>query len=194
LQAETRQRGQEPPGLDGQLSGARATLDAIRASRSGEWSDTIVSSEEADVQPVIDGINAAWRQVSQNPPLAAYKLQSVAYKYSWLLIPLSLPFLWLLFPFSRRFYLYDHMVFVTYSLSFMLVLLALMTLSGMNTALDWLTLPLLLYACWHLYRQLRGTYGLSRRGALLRLPLLLLFALFVLVLWGGTLLALVVTG
>ena len=32
--------------------------------------------------------------------------------------------MWLLFPFSRRFRLYDHTVFVTYSLCFMMLLLA----------------------------------------------------------------------
>ncbi len=47
---------------------------------------------------------------------------------SWLLIPLSLPFMWLLFPFSRRFRLYDHVVFVTYSLGFMTLLVALLTM------------------------------------------------------------------
>ena len=48
-----------------------------------------------------------------------YKAQTSAYKYSWMLIPLSVPFVWLLFPFSRRFRGYDHTVFVTYSLAFM---------------------------------------------------------------------------
>ena len=41
---------------------------------------------------------------------------------SWLLIPLSVPFMWLLFPFNRRLHIYDHTVFVTYSLSFMMML------------------------------------------------------------------------
>ena len=50
------------------------------------------------------------------------KVQDAASKYSWLLIPLSVPFMWLLFPFRRRYNTYDHMVFVTYSLSFMMML------------------------------------------------------------------------
>ena len=33
-----------------------------------------------------------------------------------------MPFVWLLFPFSRRFRLYDHTMFVTYSLCFMSLL------------------------------------------------------------------------
>ena len=50
------------------------------------------------------------------------KVQDAASKYSWMLIPLSVPFMWLLFPFRRRFNTYDHTVFVTYSLSFMMML------------------------------------------------------------------------
>ena len=48
-----------------------------------------------------------------------------------MLIPLSVPFLWLLFPFSRRFRLYDHTVFVTYSLSFMTLLVVTAVLIGL---------------------------------------------------------------
>ena len=51
--------------------------------------------------------------VRENPQLMIYKAQTSAYKYSWMLIPLSVPFVWLLFPFSRRFRGYDHTVFVT---------------------------------------------------------------------------------
>ena len=60
----------------------------------------------------------------------AYKLKTNAYKFSWLLIPLSVPFVWLLFPFSRRFRLYDHTVFVTYSLCFMSLLVVPACCSG----------------------------------------------------------------
>ena len=58
-------------------------------------------------------------------------MQSNAYKYSWLLIPLSVPFVWLLFP-CAGFALYDHTVFVTYSISFMslFLLLPLLAPSG----------------------------------------------------------------
>ena len=63
-------------------------------------------------------------QAAKNPELLFYKLKTNAYKFSWALIPISVPFVWLLFPFSRRFKLYDHTVFVTYSLCFMMLLLA----------------------------------------------------------------------
>lgn len=67
-------------------------------------------------------------QFRANPQLAVYKAQTNAYKYSWMLIPLSVPFVWLLFPFSRRFGVYDHTVFATYSITFMIALVAFASL------------------------------------------------------------------
>ena len=49
---------------------------------------------------------------------------------------MSLPFLWLLFPFSRRFRLYDHMVFVTYSLAFMTLLVSIATMPAAAVGLS----------------------------------------------------------
>ena len=54
-----------------------------------------------------------------NPELALYKLQQTFYKFSFLLIPISIPFVALLFVWKRGFTLYDHGVFVLYSLTFM---------------------------------------------------------------------------
>jgi hypothetical protein len=114
-------------------------------------------------------------EASANPTLAVYKMQSHAYKYSWALIPISVPFLWLLFPFSRRVHLYDHTVFVTYSLSFMSLLSAsamVLGALGASAAAGFLMLapPL------HIYRQLRGAYGVSRIGGVMRTFALGLFA------------------
>jgi hypothetical protein len=46
----------------------------------------------------------------------------------------------------------------------------------------------------HIYKQLRGAYGLSRFGAVLRLFMLFIMIIFVLVLFGLLLLALGVLG
>jgi hypothetical protein len=192
--AEAAKRGEAVPGLDGKLQGLRGALEGIQAGKRGELPDAIATADNPAENGLARRINAVWAHITANPELALFKLQANAYKYSWLLIPLSVPFLWLLFPFDRRFQLYDHTIFVTYSLCFMLVLLSLATLGSAGPQLGWLTVPALLYAPFHLYRQLRGTYGLSRRSALLRLPLLLLFATWVLVLWGLALLVLVMTG
>lgn len=192
--AEAQRKGDVPPGLEGQLAGARGALDGIAAGRGAGLPKEIAKADAPGDQQLAERTNTAWKQVTENPELVLFKLQANAYKYSWLLIPLSVPFLWLLFPFSRRFRLYDHTVFVTYSLCFMLVLLAIATLGVANSALGWLTAPAILIAPLHLYRQLRGAYGLSRRSALLRLPLLLFFALLALTLWASVMLLLVAAG
>ncbi len=78
----------------------------------------------------------AYRKAKENPSLLIYKLQTNAYKFSWALIPISVPFLWLLFLHRRRYRrykAYDHTVFVTYSIAFMslgVIALSLLRLIG----------------------------------------------------------------
>lgn len=113
----------------------------------------------------------------ENPQLVAYKIKTSAYKYSWALIPLSLPFIWLLFPFRRDVGMYDHAVFATYSLSFMslvVVTLSLLRVAGVSGGLT--EVAMVVIVPWHIYRQLKGAYGLTRAGALWRTGWMLLFA------------------
>lgn len=105
-------------------------------------------------------------------------MQANAYKFAWALIPLSLPFMWTLFPFSRRFHMYDHFVFVTYSISFVLLLFVVVRLLNLTLIGEVATLGAMLYLPFHMYRQLRGAYRLPTAGALLRTALLLFFSLF----------------
>ena len=129
-----------------------------------------------------------------NPELVLYKLQANAYKFAWALIPLSLPFMWLLFPFSRRFHTYDHFVFVTYSISFMLLLFVAVRLLNLTVFGDVVTAFAMLYVPFHMYRQLRGAYRSSRFGALVRATLLLFFSLYAVIMFMLLLLALGVMG
>ncbi len=122
--------------------------------------------------------------VRDNPQLMIYKAQTSAYKYSWMLIPLSVPFVWLLFPFSRRFRGYDHTVFVTYSITFMIALVALASLL-IYLGLGAIGGLALFYAPLHMYRQLRGTYGVSRFGAMWRMLALSAFAWVAIGLFAG---------
>jgi hypothetical protein len=126
---------------------------------------------------------------AHNPELLLYKVRNNAYKYSWALIPISLPFMWLLFPFSRRFRLYDHMVFVTYSLAFMTLLVVVASLTG---AAGWGAAAglMMLIPPLHMYRQLKAAYGLTRFGALWRTLLLTVFALMAIGLFVALLFAL----
>lgn len=141
-------------------------------------------------------IDEALRKVNANPGLLMYKLQANAYKFAWALIPLSMPFLWLLYPFSRRFHMFDHFVFVTYSISFMLLLLVALRLSSLlpdavNGPLYAIGIP---YAGFHMYRQLRGAYRSSRVGAALRAVLLMIFCNFTVAMFLLLLLAMGIMG
>ena len=120
------------------------------------------------VEPLIEN-------ATKNPEMLSLKVQEAASKYSWLLIPLSVPFVWLLFPFSRRYRLYDHTVFVTYSLSFMMMLVIT---AGLLVASGWTALASLLFFVppFHMYRHLKGAYELGRFSALVRTTLLVSFA------------------
>ncbi len=117
------------------------------------------------------GIISKWKK---NPSLMLYKLQANGYKFSWLLIPLSVPFLWLMFGWRRQFKAYDHAVFVTYSLSFMSLLFIVMSiLSTIPDGGGWAFLLFAIGAPLHLYKQLRQAYGLSRFSAFWRFCVLI---------------------
>ena len=128
----------------------------------------------------IPRIDAALAKAEANPELLAYKLQNNAYKFSWLLIPLSVPFVWLLFLHRRRYRqygAYDHTVFVTYSITFMtlaLVGLTFLRLVGLSEAI--IGLAIIFVPPIHIYRQLRGAYQLSRWSAVWRTFTLLVLA------------------
>ncbi|PCD03296.1 hypothetical protein COC42_02505 [Sphingomonas spermidinifaciens] len=115
-------------------------------------------------------------KATKNPGLALYKLQANSYKFSWLLIPLSVPFVWLLFAWKRQFHAYDHAVFVTYSLAFMSLLFIVLTILGaFGVWSGGLFLAATLIPPFHIYRQLRGAYRLGRASALARTLVLLVF-------------------
>lgn len=111
-------------------------------------------------------------RIEASREFVAYRLKGNAYKFSWLLILISTPLVWLLFAWKRDYGLYDHAVFVTYSIAFMSLLFCLYMI-GSAFGAGGIVIPLLmLYALWHMYSQMRDAYQLSRTGALVRLPLL----------------------
>lgn len=162
------------------LEGESAIMRGVQAGEIGRIAKTEISAPNWLRKPI--------EEAARNPDLLFYKLKTNAYKFSWMLIPLSVPFLWLLFPFSRRFRLYDHTVFVTYSLGFMTLLVVTAVLIGLS-GLPQVAGFAMLIPPIHIYRQLKGAYGLSSGGALIRTVLLIAFAtlalgLFLLMLFG----------
>jgi hypothetical protein len=140
----------------------------------------------------------AVEKASENRSLLFYKLQTNAYKFSWALIPISVPFVWLLFLHRRRYReykAYDHIVFVTYSIAFMslgFIALTLLRPLGMGDVVPGLAISFV--PPIHMYRQLRGAYQLSRFSALWRTFLLVNFAFIAAGLFFMLLIALGVLG
>ncbi len=147
-------------------------------------------------------VHTGWKRLdkglhkaAENPNLILYKLQSNAYKFAWVLIPFSLPFMWLLFPFSRRFTMYDHAVFVTYSLCFVSLFgIALSLLRATAIGATVLMSAAMILTPIHMYKQLRGAYGIGRAGAALRMILMFIGANMALVLFGTLLVGLGLVG
>jgi hypothetical protein len=145
---------------------ATVTEDGKARISLGGKSTVVLEPSEGDLFG-----GAIIKKWQENPSLMLYKLQANGYKFSWLLIPLSIPFVWLMFAWRRQFKAYDHAVFVTYSLSFMSLLFIIMSLLSVipgETGRGIAALLLLIGAPLHLYKQLRYAYGLTRFSAFWR--------------------------
>ena len=173
--------------VDKQLTQAKEDLRLLDNVQASMQVDT--TGDTIRVGSKHEWLTNAVRKVRANPGLFAYRLQSTAYKYSWLLIPISTPFVALLFMWRRRFGLYDHAVFVTYSLAFMTLLVVALTLLGVvGVSTGALATAALILPPLHMYKQMRGAYSLRRLSALWRTAALIVFATCALGTFGGLLL------
>ena len=121
------------------------------------------------------------RKIALEPAVFATKLQANLYKFSWLLIPLSIPFVWLLFCWRKEYNFYDHAVFVTYSIAFATILLAtLVVLGSAGLPQDWALGAFTIGVIAHHAVHMKYTYRLSKRDTLWRLLLLEVFVQIVL--------------
>lgn len=158
--------------IDRQIAALEEQLPGEHGSEAGPAAPV----GNGDEQPAPKNYRTGWsfldhgiEKWQKNPGLMLYKLQANSYKFSWLLIPLSVPFVWLIFAWRRKFGVYDHAVFVTYSLSFMTLLFVTLTVLGqIGVGAGWLVTGAMTIPLYHIYRQLKGAYDLSRFSALWR--------------------------
>ena len=147
----------------------------------GSWQAQVhdaVASGDLKINTGNKGLDKTLTKKALNPDLAIYKIQQTAYKFSFLLIPISIPFLALLFLWRRGFTLYDHGVFVLYSLTAMSILMMLLAIIGPLWS-GFAVLGALLFTFGvpaHMFAQLKGAYGLSWFSAAWRTLFLLIFA------------------
>ena len=169
---ETEQRDGRADGL--KPGSWQAGIKDMATEEAGETKLKVMGK---DAEKEGHGIGATVLKKLQNPDLAVYKFQQTVYKFAFLLVPLSIPFVALLFLWKRSFTLYDHGVFVLYSLTFMAMLLMLMVIAGtfwgtfglvvINLAA--LSIPV------HMFAQMKGAYSLSWFSTLWRTIALLVF-------------------
>jgi len=173
-----------------------ARREAETAAKAAEQKKDNGGSKFKTRWPKLDArFNGVIEDVNENPKLLLYKLKTASYKYSWALIPLSVPFMWILFFWRRDIHLYDHAVFVTYSLCFMMLfamILSISTTAGLSAAIWGPALAFI--PPIHIYKQLRVAYGLSRFGTFLRLFMLIILISIVLTLFSILLLMLGLLG
>jgi hypothetical protein len=186
--------------LNGVRIGLVATRDGLKARANGEVDTPLdipgeIAKELREGKPKVNLGNATLNEKAalalKNPELVLYKIQGKAYKFSFLLVPLSLPWLWLMFFWKRGVRMYDHAVFALYSISFMSLLFVIG--SGaltLNIVSPWLWVPLVLAPPVHMYVQLKGTYALSRFGAAWRTVWLATAAVLTLGIYAALMIAL----
>ena len=195
--AQARQTAQGTPGSDALelTERARATTVEVLETRlgladpatkradglvPGSWQAQVhdaAASGDLKVNMGNAGLNEKVKKKLLNPDLAIYKIQQTAYKFSFLLIPISIPFVALLFLWRRGFTLYDHGVFVLYSLTAMSILMMLISILGPLWS-GFAVLGALLFTFGvpvHMFAQLKGAYGLSWFSAAWRTFFLLVF-------------------
>ncbi len=191
--------GEDTPYPDVSLSDGDAQIGNYTAEEVREIESRVEDIKDGNVttgSPEFDNwLKVTFNNVVANPDLLLYKIKANGYKFAWLLIPISLPFVWLTTIGRRGYHFYDHAVFTTYSISFMSLLFitcALLASFGVTDAI-WGVL-LIFYPPFHMYRQLRHAYQMSRPEALIRLVALLFFTVTSLILFFLILLALGLLG
>ncbi|WP_116807526.1 DUF3667 domain-containing protein [Steroidobacter cummioxidans] len=205
--AETQPSAPERKRLEDHIAALMATREANQAMIRGDWKDIVkfaqeqeararasdaAASESADAE---SRLRSAVKHASDNPALVAYKLKTTGYKFSWALIPLSVPFMWLLFFWRRDIHAYDHAIFITYSISFMMLFAVIVTLLNDVGVSAWIWgTAIAIVPPLHLYKHLRGTYGISRFGTWVRLFMLTIMISFVLTMFGVILAAIGTSG
>lgn len=194
LREEIAEQGGEIGSLEKELESMLKAADAATAKADAADETAKAGKSKAAVQrqfakrlPELSGSTFEKKVLHavDNQELASYKLKSGMSKFAFLLVPLSLPFLWLLFVFKRGITMFDHAVFALYSLSAMTVVMMSFAVldrfgfTGTGLLLVMLAPPL------HMYKQLRGTYALGRPAALWRTAALLFVAACTLLLYAA---------
>ena len=167
--------------VDAPPSGEAAPEDQTPVTQSDVFAMISAAAESGElrINTGAPWLNKKIIEKLKDPAFALYKIQNAAYKFSFLLVPISLPFLWLIFFWKKNITLFDHSAFILYSLSFVSLLMlvtALVTrlvppLADLAGAIFPFVPPA------HIYFHVKGAYALGWWSALWRTIFLILSAI-----------------
>lgn len=146
--------------------------------------EKVDGEDESNNLSDIPYVGKALAHADKNRELTLYKMKKNAASSAFLLMPISLPFLWLLFAFKRKYVMFDHAVFSLYSLSFMCLLLMLISILARFNFTGTAGFLFLIVPPVHMFMQLRHAYDLGILGTLWRTIALLLIAFLSLLIYA----------
>ncbi len=146
-------------------------------------SSTNAALDKAEINSTHPRLARTIRHAVENPELTLYKLKNSAYKFAFMLVPISLPFLWLMFFWRTGVRLYDHAIFMLYSLSFMSLWFVIIALMATNRFTGGFVALAMLYTPVHIFIHLKETYQLGWFSTWWRTVALLIAGSFVSVLF-----------
>ena len=162
-------KGGDTDKIDDQLKEVRSDVKGLTAARDlteGKLAPVIAAES---IHTGSESLDQRIKYAVKEPKLFLYKLQSNAYKFSWALVPISLPFIWILFAFRRDVGPYEHAIFAIYSISAMTVGATVLAVASAVGVPGGMIATIFVFGPpFHMYRQLKGAYRLSRFGALWR--------------------------
>lgn len=168
--------------IEGQTRKKEGILKSLAVSEASDDSP-VTTGASADLNQPKDPNQIAWIERSinhalQNPDLVVYKMKGTASKFAFILIPISLPIIWLLFVRRKDVALFDHCIFSLYSLSFICLLIIFAAIIGRVGFEKSAWALVMIVAPIHMFAQMRGTYGLTIGSALWRTLALVMTAIF----------------
>ncbi len=172
-------KAQSESGKNTEVAASAADAASANGTNTADSDTDDADKENVDIEmhSYFPYVQKTIEHATKNPEFTIYKMKKNASGLAFLLMPIALPFLWLLFAFKRKYVMFDHAVFSLYSLSFMCLLLttiAILTKFSFNGTAVFLfvTVPPV-----HMYAQLKHAYSLSVFGTLWRTIALIFIAL-----------------
>lgn len=119
--------------------------------------------------PMARWLNSHVQRALAHPEAVARVMEHWAHQFAILSLLVAAPLMALVYVFQRKFRFYDHLIFSMHSLSFQGLLLSISMIGG-----GWLSWAeaLLILAPVHLFAHMRGFYGGSSVGILVRMGLI----------------------